>query len=241
MEIRNNTQNLNFNARLISKAVTHVGKNEISLYKLGAEDKGFLDNFVSRANLKKLYPTDSSYDGFLEWNAIIKTSALKAGRDNMIMATCDKRPCGFLIFKEKPHKKLHITKLVTWGVRKDVKPPHVGKILMHSVFSEAQKDQMKSIYFIPNPDISLGKSDYAFYEKINFKASDSITDERYIFDCANLGKSKAQLEYFFDIKNEREIKDVNLTKELSLTYHETLKEKIFSLLKGLANKANLTK
>lgn len=241
MEVKNNTPHLNFNAKLISKAVTHVGKKEIVLYKLGAEDRGFLDNFVSRTNLKKLYPAKSSYDSFFEWNSIIKTSVLKAGRENMIMATCDKRPCGFLTFKQKPHKKYLITKLVTWPIREDITPPHVGKVLMHSVFSEAQKDKMSSIYLVPNSDTSLGKPDNAFYEILNFKSSDSITDDRYTYDCSNLGKSKAQLENFFNIKDAVEVKDVNLNKELSLSYGKTFAEKILSVFKSLTNNINLSK
>ena len=242
MEVRNNTPNISFNARVLSKAITHVGKKEIVLYKLGAEDKGFLDNFVSQTNLKKIYPTKSSYDSFGEWNAIIKTSALKAGRDNMIMATCDKRPCGFLIFKQKPHKKIQKTKLITWGIKKDVTPPHVGKVLMHSIFSEAQKEKMSSIYLVPSSETSLGKHDNAFYEVLNFKASDSITDERYTYDCSYLSKTKAQLENFFDIKDEKGINDINLKKELSLNYGDTFSEKILSFFKKLtSNNAKLSK
>ena len=41
MEIRNNTPNINFNAKLIAKAVTHLGKKEIKLYNLDASDKDF--------------------------------------------------------------------------------------------------------------------------------------------------------------------------------------------------------
>lgn len=241
MEVRNNTPNINFQARVLSKAITHVGKKEIVLYKLGAEDKGFLDNFVSQTNLKNLYPAKSSYDGFGEWNAIIKTSALKAGRDNLIMATCDKRPCGFLIFKQKPHKKLHITKLITWGIKKDVTPPHVGKVLMHSIFSEAQKERMSSIYLVPSSETSLGKHDNTFYEVLDFKASDSITDERYTYDCSNLSKSKAQLENFFDLKKVESPKNVDLNKELSLEFEDTLKEKVLSLIENLKSRFSLSK
>lgn len=237
MEIKNNTPNINFNAKLIAKAVTHVGKKEIKLYNLDASDKDFAKEMVSKVDLGALYPNLDDYSGFAAWKHIIKTSVDKVGVDNVVLATHNKRPCGILVYKKNSHKTFHLTNLATWPIKENIKAPHAGKVLMHSIFAQAKRDKIDSIYLLPSQFKPLGKSCLDFYQPLGFKSKDVGLMPYVALENVDYSVKTAQLENFFDVKFLENSKNVDLNKELSLEFKDTFTEKIVGLFNKLKNKS----
>lgn len=231
----NNTPNLNFQALPVAKAVSHIGDKEVILYKLGMEDVSFANKMLSKINLKKMYPNLLSYDGFHHWNNIISGAVKRISSENVFLAVHNKRPCGIISFcqnKNEP-EKLSLSRLATWPIKENCKVPNAGKMLMLTMFKFAEKNNSKEITLFPLRATPRQKSCTDFYEFLGFKNSNETHESRmYVMDNTNFCKKCAQIENFFTFKEIVTKKQVNLKKELSLTFGDTFYEKILKFFKS---------
>ncbi len=237
MQISNNVSKTNFQALPVGKAVSRVGNKEVLIYKLGIEDVPFANKMLSKINLKKMYPNLLSYDGFHHWNNVISGAVKRISSENVFLAVHNKRPCGIIAFcqnKNEPEKLL-LSRLATWPVKENSKVPHVGKMLMLTMFKFAEKNNSQEITLFPLRATPRQKSCTDFYEFLGFKNSNETHKSiKYIMDNTNFCKKCAQIENFFNFKRIETKEKVNLKKELCLTFEDTLYEKISNLIKSIS-------
>lgn len=238
MQINNNTPNLNFQALPAANAVSHIGGKKVTIYKLGMEDVPFANKMLSKINLEKMYPDLSSYDGFHHWSNIIFGAVKRICSENVFLAVHNKRPCGIISFCQNPNEpeKLVLSRIATWPVKENCKVPNVGKMLMLTMFKFAEKNKSQEIKLFPMSATPREKSCIDFYESLGFKTIHEAHKSRMcIMDNTNFCKKCAQIENFFDYKEVETKEHVNLKKELSLTFNDTLYEKISNLIKSLSS------
>ncbi len=238
MEIRNNTQKINFQANLIGKAVTRIGKKEIDIYKLNKNDEHFAQKMFKNIDLEKMYPDLISYDGFVDWQKYILDAVYSIGRADVILTVHNKRPCGILSSYDMGNSRSIVSRIATWPIKENTKVPFAGKTLMRALFQNLKDLNHDTLSLTPSFCRPLGKSCNEFYRDLGFKfifdrESPTI---RAILNNVNFGRKCAQLDNFMDYKKIEDSPEVDLNKQLCLEFKDTLYEKIKQFTTNLTHK-----
>ena len=227
-----------FQARKIGTAITKINniKNEIQLYKLDSSDIPFARKMYMNTDLEKLHPNLDSYKDFTNWNLLIKQAVDSVGSEKYttILAVQNKRPCGIMSIFQKAPKHSILDRIATWPIKPDKKVEHAGKVLMHSLFRHAINKSNNWISLTPAGCKPRYKSCIEFYKKLGF---DFVETPYNGLEC-RMGKSDfarraAQVENFFDFKEEINAQDVDLRKILTLKFDDTIGEKCKAFLQKL--------
>jgi len=238
MEIRNNTPKLNFQANLIGKAVTRIGKKQIEIYKLNEKDYEFAHKMFKRIDLEKMYPDFENYDGFSTWQGLILDAVHSIGRADVILAVHNKRPCGILSSFNMGYSRSIVSRLATWPIKENTKVPFAGKTLMRALFQNLKESKHDTLSLTPAYCKPLGKSCKDFYRELGFKFCFNKDDGTLMANLSDIdfGRKCAQLDNFMDYKKIENAPDVNLNKQLCLEFKDTLFEKIKQLTTNLTHK-----
>ena len=181
---------------------------EIELYKLGREDKRFLQEWLKKVDFKKLCP-NLSETLQKRWQKVFNYCISQAEDfdHTSYVAVSENKPCGILTFVEDATYFLDGICAVPNELGK--KANLVGKTLFYQVFKDANKDDAKGIDL---KAINDGPFDVVEkYEKLGFKREHCPTDEYTKMHC-NKHKIATQLhELPFEIDYiEAEPEKVNL-------------------------------
>lgn len=206
----------NFKARKIAQACvsTTNPKQYIELYSLQDSDLDFVKKLVKKLDLKKLYPNENSYEGFKEWECIIKEGFARLGERNIVLAMHKKRPCGVMTYFEKDNQ-INLTHLAKWRAKTNEDVSFVGKILMHNLFDIANEKNILNISLVPSHCFPRGKSCRSFYSQFGFRRSANNTFNLF---GADYMKKLQQLDDYFEYKKINNSSEIDLTKESKLNY-----------------------
>lgn len=147
---RNNSNNPNFSALKVATTRNTVGKvvTNIDIYKLGKEDRVFLNNLKNKVSIKDLYPKldtlaqdrwqhlfeyciNNILDSFQQFNVAY-------------LAVKDNNPCGLLTYTDDG-REFYIDGICSIPTRKNVKENFVGKTLFLQAFKDFEKTKAKKI------------------------------------------------------------------------------------------------
>lgn len=237
MNISQNKNNINFNARLIATIESNLSKNKqnIELYSLDKNDKNFVKKMVTKIDLMKMYPNQESYSGFVEWKNLITNATQRVGDFNAVLATKNKKPCGIMIYS-KDQDEIYLNYLTRWNTKPNDELPNIGKILMRHLFNIADKEQIYKILLRPAECKPRGKSCKTFYKNLGFKED---IDGQYKMDNVNFFMKGAQLENFFNYKEVKNAKNIKANKIFNLSFYGTFCEKFSQILNNIYQKLGL--
>ncbi len=193
MKITNSTNyNLtSFKATKVATTQNLIGEvtTEIELYKLGREDKRFLQEWLKKVDFKKLCPNLSEVLQ-KRWQKVFNYCISQAEDidHTSYVAISENKPCGILTFVEDNTYFLDGICSVPNEFGKKVNL--VGKTLFYQVFKDAKADDAKGIdlkAINDGPFDVVGK-----YEKLGFKREHCPNDEYTKMHC-NKHKIATQL------------------------------------------------
>ena len=228
MKIINNINgNQTFKAKHIATTITKAGKNEhvINLFSLDKNDQKFGYKLLEKIDLDKLYPEVENKENFISWKTLIMAAIAMIGRQNVVLAVRDKRPCGIMSYDADGEGGINLSYLAKWRVKASDDTYHIGKALVHHLLSEAQNLKAEYVSLIPFGFSPRGKSSKTFYESIGFHEMENRS-HMVIPDFAFQVRA-AQLENFFTKTQKGDGREVDADKNFSLNFYETLSEKLF--------------
>ena len=217
MKITNSTNyNLtNFKATRVATTQNFLRgvTTEIELYRLGKEDRRFLQEWLKRVDFKKLCP-NLSKTLQERWQKVFNYCINQAEDINhtSYIAVSDEKPCGILTFVE--NMTYFLDGICAVPNKYGKKTNLVGKTLFYQIFKDAQESRAKGIDL---KAINDGPFDVVEkYEALGFKKEYCPTDEYTKMHC-NKHKIATQLhELPFDIDyTETEPEKVNLNSFLN--------------------------
>lgn len=212
-----NTTNYNLTSFKATKVATtknllHGVATEIELYKLGKEDKRFLQEWMKKVDFKKLCP-NLPETLQARWQKVFNYCISQAEDidHTSYVAISDNKPCGILTFIEDSTYYLDGICSVPNELGKKVNL--VGKTLFYQIFKNAHEDNAKGIDLKAINDGPFDVVDK--YEKLGFKREHCPTDEYTKMHC-NKHRMAAELKEFpFEIDYEEvEPEKVNLNQFL---------------------------
>ena len=234
MEIRTNKTNIknNFKAIPLAKLKTNVNgiQKEIELYKLETEDSYFGKKLSRSIDLHELCPNEKFKYNLDEWKRII-SNALEniLCRDNVVLATQNKIPCGVIDYTAYKSDQYYISSLATWPVKPNQKAAFAGQALIYHIFNDSIKNDIKKVMLTPS-DIKInGKSCVDFYKKLGF-VSDGLFMNIENKENA-IENSLKQMNSLFTIEKPTNSQLVDLCQILDVHFEESLFQKITKLIK----------
>lgn len=158
-----------FKATKVANTVNTLGyfQTEIQLYKIGREDKSFLEKLQDKINFKELCPTLSE-DLQKRWQKVFNYCIARAQENSntTYIALNNEKPCGILTYK------LNGNKIDFEGIcsipHDKKKVPYTGQTLMYQLFKDADASKVKSIELRAVTDGPFNV--VTKYEKRGFKA-----------------------------------------------------------------------
>ena len=212
MKITNST-NYNLTSFKATKVATtqnllHGVTTEIELYKLGREDKRFLQEWLKKVDFKKLCP-DLSKTMQERWQKVFNYCIAQAEDidHTSYVAVSENKPCGILTYVDGV--KYFLDGICAVPNEFGKKANLVGKTLFYQIFKDAQENEAKGIDLKAINDGPFDVVDK--YEKLGFKQEYCPSDEYTKMHC-NKHKIATQLrELPFEIDYiETEPEKVNL-------------------------------
>lgn len=227
---KQNNSNTQFKGIPIAK-INSKGANPITLYKLGKEDITFGKTLADTLNLKALHPTEENYNGFTEWLNIIIRATKDIGRQPVVLAVQNNRPCGIISYRTTNNNVSLISALATWPGKINQPAKHVGKALMRNLFQYTHENKNILIELKPASCKPRNKSCKVFYSKLGFKESPMKSDDNIFLELKNVNfNSKcAQMENFFEYQEIKNAKNENLNSKLTFKITDTFSEKLTKL------------
>lgn len=216
MKINNSTNYYNQSFKAVRVANTqnflHGVGTDIELYKLGREDKRFLQEWLKKVDFKKLCPKLSQVLQERWQKVFAYCVAMAQDFDHTsYVAVSDNKPCGILTFIKD--RSFYLDGICAVPTEVGQKVNLTGKTLFYQIFKDAQEDDAKEIVLKAINDGPFDVVDK--YEKLGFKREYSADDEYTVMHC-NKHKIATQLrELPFEIDYyEADTEKVNLNEFL---------------------------
>ena len=136
-----------FGARFVAKTKNMLGGKEVNidLFKLGYEDRNFLNNWLKSIDFSKLYPKLNQL-ALERWSNILKyciTGTLN-NKNISYLAVCDNKPCGIVTYTPEDNG-VYVDGICSVPIESNKKVKFVGKTLFYQVFIDANNAKSKEI------------------------------------------------------------------------------------------------
>lgn len=139
---------------------------DIDIYKIGTEDKSFIENLDKKINISKLFPKLQS-EKSARWQQVFMycIQRVLSGENESYVAIHDNKPCGIVTYKD--NRTMIVDGICSIPTEINKKVPGVGKTLFYQVFKDALEAKAEGINL--NAVVDGPFDTVKMYSQIGFK------------------------------------------------------------------------